>query len=32
MANAIMVDATAESKITSYQWLCLLSAFAGWMF
>lgn len=32
MANAIMVDVTAESKVTSYQWLCLVSAFAGWMF
>jgi MFS family permease len=32
MAYATEVNVAEESKITSYQWLCLFSAFAGWMF
>jgi MFS family permease len=32
MAYATDVNVADDSKITSYQWLCLVSAFAGWMF
>ena len=32
MAYVTTANAAEESKITSYQWLCLLSGFAGWMF
>ena len=32
MAYATEANIAEESKITSYQWLCLFSAFAGWMF
>ena len=32
MAYVTTANVAEESKITSYQWLCLLSAFAGWMF
>ena len=28
----VTANVAEESKITSYQWLCLFSAFAGWMF
>jgi MFS family permease len=32
MAYVAEANIAAEPKITSYQWLCLFSAFAGWMF
>lgn len=32
MAYATEANIAEESKISSYQWLCLFSAFAGWMF
>jgi MFS family permease len=32
MAYVTAANVAEESKITSYQWLCLFSAFAGWMF